>query len=262
MEAMRFLKDQLLLARARPSNAAFRSVSEASTIGRYKRVFHYHIRKTAGTSINYAFLSIGGEPGRAVYSRLAHNPTHRTISGKRAFVGFYRPLIEQGYYHYAFSHTAAHELSLPPDTFTITCLRDPLKRLLSHYQMLREFVDTDTWHGCLNVEGPWLGRSFDDFLSAIPREHCCRQLYMFSQKFDPNEAIDRVRRSGYYFFTEEFVDGMAKLSSHLHEDLPVLHARPTRIAYEIPARALDRARDLLSDEYEMIDALRMTNPAL
>lgn len=256
MGTLRFLKDQYRLARAIPGSEVFRKVCAASLIGGHKRVYHYHVRKTAGTSINQAFLSIGGEPGKAVYERMAKDPNHRTISGDRAFVGWSKALIEQGLYHYAFSHAAAHELDLPEGTFTITCLRDPLKRLISHYQMLRELIDTNTPHPCLKVEGPWVGRSFSDFLERTPREHALRQLYMFSREFNVQEAVEKVQSCGFYFFTEQFADGMRSLGDTLSIDLPVMHARPTGRQYDITDSERQRARDVLADEYAMMAALR------
>ena len=256
MRPIRKLKDFVLRTKALPGSAAFRNACKASEFGPYRRVYHYHIRKTAGTSINQSLLSIGGEPGKVVYDRLAKDPNHRTISGTYAFVGWSKPLIEQGLYHFAFSHAAAHELELSAGTFTITCLRDPIKRLISHYQMLREFIDTNTPHPCLKVEGPWVGRSFSDFLDAIPRDHCLRQLYMFSRAFNPQEAIERVRACGFYFFTEKFAEGMTALGAKLQIDLPLMHARPTRRQDEITEAERDKAREILADEYVMIDALR------
>lgn len=253
---MGVVKNLVRLALAMPGSGAYRRQVAASDMGGHPRVYHYHVRKTAGTSINQAFLSIGGEPGKVVYDRLAEDFHHRTISGPRAFVGWSRPLIEQGLYHYAFSHRAAHELQLPAGTFTITCLRDPLKRLISHYQMLREFIDTNTPHPCLKAEGPWIGNTFGDFLSRIPREHAARQLYVFSREFNPGEAIERIRQCGFHFFTEEFVEGMAALSATLGIDLPVMHVRPTGRKYDISDAEREQARDMLADEYVMIDALR------
>jgi len=239
-----------------PGSGAYRSACAASQIGTQSRIYHYHIRKTAGTSINQAFLSLGGESGKAVYDRLAKDRHHRTISGRLAYVGWSGPLIEQGLYHYAFSHAAAHELCVPPGTFTITCLRDPLKRLISHYQMLREFIDTNTPHPCLRTEGPWLGESFRDFVTAMPRDHLCRQLYMFSRGFDPKEAIEGVRRCGFYFFTEQFESGMKALGEKLGLPLSVMHVRPTGRKYEISEADRSLARELLADEYVMFDALQ------
>jgi hypothetical protein len=256
MRPVRDLKNLVHRVRAIPGAAAFRRACRTSLLGSHARIYHYHIRKTAGTSINQSFLSLGGEPGKVVYDRLAEDANHRTISGNRAYVGWSRPLIEQGVYHYAFSHMAAHEVNLPAGTFTITCLRDPLKRLISHYQMLREMIETHTPHPCLKVEGPWVGDSFNDFLDAVPRDHALRQLYMFSREFDPQEATARVRQCGFYFFTEQFTEGMKALSAKLGFELPLMHVRPTGRQYAITDAERARAREMLADEYVMIDALR------
>jgi hypothetical protein len=79
---------------------------------------------------------------------------------------------------------------------------------------------------------------------------------MFSKSFNPREAIERVQRCGHYFFTEQFAEGMTALGAKLGIDLPVMHVRPTGRNYDITEADRERARDLLADEYVMIDALR------
>ena len=85
-----------------------------------KRIYFFHIRKTAGTSLNHAFLALGGEEGCKVYEKLPQTRTLRIISQGKIFVGWNKGLIESGNYFYAFSHIPQHQLALPDNTFTFT----------------------------------------------------------------------------------------------------------------------------------------------
>ena len=52
----------------------------------YRRIYFYHVRKAAGTSLNHAMLSLGGEDGQDVYRRM--HESYRLISGDKIFVGW------------------------------------------------------------------------------------------------------------------------------------------------------------------------------
>jgi len=79
-------------------------------------------------------------------------------------------LIEEGSYYYAFSHIPLHQLRLPKETFTITCFRDPIKRIISHYNMLVHYRDNNIYHSCMKIEGHWLGNSVLDFVERRPKK--------------------------------------------------------------------------------------------
>ena len=118
-----------------------------------KPIYHVHIRKTAGTTINFAFLSNSGSVNTdSFYESIAQKSNHRQIKNKKVFVGWNVQLINKGNYSYAFSHTPLHKLNLQPDTFVFTCLRDPVKRVVSHYNMLKYFQKENINHPCMKVE--------------------------------------------------------------------------------------------------------------
>src|SRR4030095_8400128 len=96
--------------------------------GNYKRIYHFHIRKSAGTSINAAFWRLAGknlqDVGRAPL----------IVSGKFVFVRHNRDLIKAGDYTFANSHAPFWEFELPKNTFCFTIFRDPVSRLYSLYR--------------------------------------------------------------------------------------------------------------------------------
>lgn len=220
-----------------------------------RRIYFHHIRKTAGTSLCWAMLSITGENGAQLYDRLARQFVPRLVLGDKVFVGWHGRLIQQGHYYFAFSHTPAHALCLPPATYTVTCLRDPAKRVVSHYRMLREFEVTEPNRPVLRAECHWLGGSFADFIDRLPREHLMRQLYMFSPRFDPAEAADAVAHCSCVLSTENFDAGLAQLSQTLGHDLPNHRAKGSGFTVDLTDRDVARLRDRLEPEYRMMEQL-------
>lgn len=228
--------------------------SHAARVGElWKRIYHYHIRRSGGSSLNFAFLSLGGENGVEVYRELTAAEPHRVVSGGRFFIGWERRLIEEGDYFYAFSHLPKHRLELPRETFTFTCLRDPVDRVVSHYKLLRRYVDDSIPHPCLKTEGPWLGDGFCHFLSNIPKEHLLNQLYMFSKTFDVSEAFDNITGCSNFSFTENRRAGLAALSAKLGLRIDLLHANDTSKIPVATTSELERLREMLEPEYRLLE---------
>ncbi len=225
--------------------------------GQFRRIYFYHIRKTAGSSIIKAFLSVGGEDSAAVYRRLVRTPIHRTISGDNVIVGWRKFLIEGGHYSFAFSHIPFDELKLPPETFTFTIIRDPLKRAFSHYKILVNFARQDgPKRKNIVPELRWLGKTMDDFLDRIPKHALLNQLYMFSRNFDVDEAYDRVASFSHVMFTEDFNEGLQQLASKTGLALEPHFARRSSIDDAVDTSAMERLQEMVAPEFELYQRLR------
>src|SRR5512134_1087990 len=74
----------------------------------FARIYHHHIRRTGGTSVNAAFFNTGGEGFRAKEPLLASQGW--MVHGDRVFVAHNKYLIERGEYFFARSHSPAYEL--------------------------------------------------------------------------------------------------------------------------------------------------------
>lgn len=224
--------------------------------GEYRRIYFYHVRKTGGTSLNHMFLSLGGEKGNTVYERLNRSLTRRVVSGNKVFVGARRSLIEEGNYFYAYSHLPSHKVQLPKNTFTVTVLRDPVKRVVSHYRMLLTYKERNIYHPCMEVEGEWIEDGFEGFISRIPQQHLFRQIYMFSETLDVDEAFENIMSCSHYFFTSSFVRGVQVLSRKVGFDLEPVHIRTSSAAPAIEPPLLSRLRTRLEPEYQLYGRLK------
>jgi hypothetical protein len=100
-----------------------------------RRIYHFHIRKTGGSSLDSAFLALGGSELGSVAERAKFNENLVEGHGLR-FVHHDLGLIAAGDYFFASSHEPIFRVELPPQTFTVTILRDPVKRAVSYLRYL------------------------------------------------------------------------------------------------------------------------------
>ena len=233
-----------------------RKVEELIKMG-HRPVYHIHIRKTAGSTINLAFLSETGlKDGEQIYNKLAKKRNHRVISENKVFVGWNTYLIKKGQYSYAFSHTPLHQLYLPQNAFLFTILRDPVKRVISHYNMLKYYKANKIDHPCMKREAKWLGNSFDEFINNMPKEHLLNQLYMFSENYNLDEAIHELLNLDQILFTEDIESGINSLSKRLNWDLPISNQKKYNHKEKISATEVDRLQGILHKEYKLIDRIK------
>jgi hypothetical protein len=231
----------------------------------YKRVYHFHVRKTAGTSLNSAFWALGGlDLGAMADSQAVEGNGLRFVRGNRR-------LIEEGDYFFANSHQPAWELRLPPATYTITILRDPAARVISYYRYLlwarsnptakeaEPFIDD------VVAESSFLDRrlslrrrevAFRDFLDRAPAERLLTQLHMFSQRLDPSEAAENALACSATCFTETYGEDLRRVAAELRLDLSEKRERSfgEKVDLSDDERALLRER--LAPEYAMIERVR------
>jgi len=207
------------------------------------------------------FLSLSGEDSSYLYSRLAQSSDHRLLSNGKIYVGWNVKYINEGSYFYAFSHTPFHRLSLPAKTFTVSCFRDPVKRVVSHYNMLMEFHVNKIDHPCMATEAKWLGNNFDDFLSKVPKEHLLNQIYMFSPNFDVSEAVSNVQKLDHIFFSNNFNKGIDELNEKIGLTLKPIHIRKAAYKPQISDDSQAALKEMLHDEYRFLDSIRELNNA-
>lgn len=224
--------------------------------GGYERIYLYHVKKTGGTSISNAFLALGGEDSLTVKRRLAGH-LHATRSGDFAFAAHDRRAIQRGGYFYAWAHQPAWHLELPPRTFTVTVLRDPVSRVLSLYRYL---LDPESDAGDPFPARPERRRiaadGFDAFVERLTEKDLLNQLHMFSRDRDPEEAAARIRECSLVFFNDEMAEGLATLSDLIGRSLPERHERRSSARFEPSDAQIARLRATLEPEYALMALLR------
>jgi len=227
------------------SSDAKEAFSKFNISNKYERIYHYHIRKTGGTSINRAIMNYLYSDSENTYSELASKWINtRVIYNNRITVGWNKALLEQGYYHFGFSHIPQHEIVLPKDTFTFTILRDPIERIYSHYNMLKYYSENNIAHPVRQNEENWLGNNIIDFVNQMPKSHLRRQLYMFSNHYDVEEALSNLQKINRIFFTSDLARAIGILSDGFKFNLKIRHDKKS-----------SRSKKLSHDENKIITNL-------
>lgn len=234
---------------------AMSSADYCSKICGYDRIYHYHVRKTAGTSLNLAFKSafssafLGSPQEEELFKR------KWAMIGGKLYVTHNEFLLERGQYFFGDGHAALHEINIPPNTFKITILRDPIKRVVSHYRMIRYWNKNRIAHPARYSEGRYAGSSFSDFINIIPRKHLLRQLYMFSKNFDVGEAAHNLGSMNFIMLTENYANHLNILSSIVGFNLRNVSAK---VGYgDVILSEADHVRlaEILEPEYALIKAV-------
>jgi hypothetical protein len=220
-----------------------------------KRIYCYHVRKTAGTSLFLSFLALGGEDPMDVWRRISRTRLERTFSAGYSFVSNNPRALAEGAYYFGRSHRPFTQQPLPPRTFTVTILRDPVDRVHSYFDYLVAGDPPDMPGQVANRERLLARDGFDAFLDRVPVQYLLTQLAMFSDRLDVSEATERIAGCSATFYTESYTEGLASLGKRLQIPLSPRHDRVTALRSSLTEEQTERLRTRLEPEYELLRRL-------
>lgn len=220
--------------------------------GNYRRIYLYHVRKTAGTSIAFAFMRIAGADPHLIDRRLFHfyfaqSRGYRYVAGNAA-------LIRQGSYFFAFSHRPAYTIN-PPEvgTFKFTVLRDPIERVTSLYRYLAFPGADSSYSDKIPIEERrWATDGFDRFLDRLPPQHLANQLHMFSKSSSVDEAVDCLSQLDLVLRTEHLNRDLDRLQESLGLRLSLTRERSSLLPFTPNDAQRNRLHDMLLPEFEIM----------
>ncbi|MEM6300040.1 MAG: sulfotransferase family 2 domain-containing protein, partial [Bacteroidota bacterium] len=191
-----------------------RQVVAAHTERGLPKVYHYHVMKTGGTSMNQAFMQLAGDQDE-VYQSIIQHP-ELLYYNKDFVITWGKWEIESGLFTYAFSHMPKWQINVPEDVFTFTCLRDPFSRLKSRYNQLK-WTANSQFRGMMEEKFPrhaeWVEDDFLGFVEQMEAQQRTHQLYLFSEDYDPKAAFESASQVDYFYFLENVNEGFTFLEN-------------------------------------------------
>lgn len=197
----------------------------------FKRVYHHHLMKTGGTSLNKMFLNLSNSveyQNSSLYDELMNQHDLRLVNNNWVYTSWNQLALSTGFWHYGWSHRPIYKTFLPSKTFIITSLRNPRERVYSRYKQLTKYcADGNHAHSHHN-QFKWMGSNFEEYLQNIPQKEMCHQLFMFSKKLDVEEGINRLMSMNYIIDLNRFDEDIEEINGMLGLNLEPMHTRKTK----------------------------------
>lgn len=174
---------------------------------KYQRIYHFHIQKTAGTSLNSAFYHASGINFEEEILKQFSNIFTRSIRiNDKIFSDHNISIINKGAYFYSWSHYPFEDIEVDSDTFTFTSIRDPQSRLISYYNFLTDIKNNHflSKYKHMNHLLNHYEDDFETFLHKLPDKNRYAQLYMFSKDLNFEKAKENIKKVNFIIINENF----------------------------------------------------------
>lgn len=182
-----------------------------------KNTYLYHMIKTGGRSMisSYCHYLMPN------YQQCDHNKgycqLYRELCGEMKVLDDECKLLRKiqrwkyklkGNYIFGFSHEPHHKTRIS-NGYTITCLRDPLNRLISHYKML--LYQTSNIHSREESDNSkYVKNGPIKFINTFPIEYSNHQLRFWSRNGNIYEAFQNITKCTQIILTHKIQEGLDK----------------------------------------------------
>ncbi len=167
----------------------------------YNSIYYFHILKAGGTSINFAFIRFFfNKKYKEAYAKISSSVLNRIVSPKKKVViGWNRFSINHFNFSYAWSHQPYKNLNLKSSTFKFVIFRDPSERIISYY---KEFLQNKKHPAFKKFKNKNI-KGIIEFINLLPKSIICNQLYIFSKKFNLDEAKKNLNNLNLILFQKD-----------------------------------------------------------
>lgn len=234
-------------------------------MGVRKGTYFYHVMKTGGRSIISAFLyyllkeEIQKNNDNITYTDLYLHITggHVEIKINDSYIKKLQLIlckwnssIKNKRFKFGFNHDFLG-VKLPRCCYTITCIREPLERLLSHYRMLLMLKAKKDFRETPSNDCRYIMKGIQYFVENFPKEYLIHQLYFFSKKGDVGEAFNNVTKCTQIILTEKMQEGYDKFYAKTNIQLQsqIVLSTPLR-KHDLNGQELAQLKRILHKEYE------------
>lgn len=221
-----------------------------------RRIFHFHNRKTAGTSLNISFLSLISQNPIKKYAEIVLDPDHKITKLGKTYIGWNHNLAKSEKFFYSWSVEPFNKIGLDNDMFGVTILRDPADRIISLYDHFLYSVEKQVLiHPDIEKEVRLTQNGFTDFLKNLPKKTLMRQLFSFSERYDIEEAYNNVTKLSHVMFTSHYEESLRALSSKLDLGLKSYYLRKSSKKTKISDSQRRLLQKKLEPEYEFYNKI-------
>jgi hypothetical protein len=182
----------------------------------------------------------------------------RVFHNKYIVQGSNISLLEQGNYHYGCTHFPSWKIQEPRDSFTMTIFRDPIERIVSHYNYIIGKIERGENEDWLVKERPLLGNSFTQFIDNLPPEKLLNQLYNFSENYNQIEAVDRIKSLNLILTLENLSEGIHDINNMLGLNLRIMKKNMSETFYRASSKEIRYLKDKVEKEIDLFNRLNIS----
>lgn len=167
-------------------------------------------------------------------------------------------LLEKGNYHYGCTHIPSWKIRIPSDTFTISIFRNPIRRVISHYNDIKGKVERGEKHSFLREESQFLGSSFTDFVDNLPPEKLQSQLYNFSKDYDLDEAVKKIKSLNLILTLEDISNGIQEINNRLGIGLQIVKKNKSESFNHPSTDEINYLSSKITQEIDLFEKLKIS----